>query len=207
MSHIHHRHRPHECQQTDDDGLGQQTAAQTGRRCAQHFLRVDAADAQRCLGQGEVHEVDGGYHHDQQREADEQIDGTSADRLDVGRILAEVFREMGIGNRRQHHLQGFLLLRGCHVEVIFEQLDGLLAHGGNHIRQVGYIVHTDIRLIVPVMVVAFVFISASETDAVQEVVFRIVFYHGTHIEDPTLHPFVFQGLAHRIGSAKDAHGF
>ena len=114
---------------------------------------------------------------------------------------------MGIGYRRQHYLQGFLLLLGLHVEVILEQLDDFLAHGGNNIRQVGHVVHTDISLIVPVLVVAFIVIGTPKADAVQEVVLRIVFYHGTHIEDPILHPFVFQGFAHCIGSAKDAHGF
>ena len=114
---------------------------------------------------------------------------------------------MGIGNRRQHHLQGFLLLLGLHVEVILEQLDGFLAHGSNNVRQVGRIVHTDISLIVPVVVVAFIVIGTPKADAVQEIVFRIVFYHGTHIENPVIHPFVFQGFAHRMDSAKDAHGF
>ena len=113
---------------------------------------------------------------------------------------------MGIGNRCQHHLQGLLLFGGGHVEIIFEQFDGFLAHGGNHVRQVGHVVHTDIGLIVPVVVVAFIVIEPPKADAVQEVVFWIVFYHGTHIEYPFLHPFVFQGFAHRIDSAKDAHG-
>ena len=113
---------------------------------------------------------------------------------------------MGIGYRCQHHLQGLLLLLSLHVEVILEQLDGLLAHGGNNVRQVGCIVYTDIGLIVPVLVVAFIGINADKADAVQEVVFRIVFYHGTHIVNPAILPFVFQGFAHRIGSAKDAHG-
>ena len=84
---------------------------------------------------------------------------------DVGRILAEVFREMGIGNRRQHHLQSLLLLWSCHVEVILEHLDGFLAHGGNDIRQVGRIVHADISLIVPVLIVAFIVIEPPKTDA------------------------------------------
>ena len=113
---------------------------------------------------------------------------------------------MSIGYRGQDDLQGIRIFWTGQIEIIFEQLDGLLTHGSENRRQVLDIIHTDIGIVVPILVVAFIAVSAYKASAMQQVVFWIVLNHGTHIVEFIVLPIVFHGLARCIGSAEDAYG-
>ena len=114
---------------------------------------------------------------------------------------------MSIGNVGEHHLQGFFLLLGCQVKLFLEELNGCLTQAVLYRWEVCDIVHTDIGVVVPILVIVFIGVDTYKTGAMQHVVFRIILNHGTHIVEVIAIPFVFQSLACCIGSAENAHGF
>ena len=114
---------------------------------------------------------------------------------------------MSVSNAGKHHLQGFFLLLGSQVELFLEELDGCLTQDILHHWQVRGIIHPDVSVVVPVVVIVFIGITANKANSMQEVVSRIVLYHSTYIVDSLVIPFVLHRLACRISSTENAYRF
>ncbi len=91
--------RQQERQQAYHDRLRKQSAAQLCGSGTEHLLRVDAAQPHGCLCKEEVHEVDGGDEHDEQREAEKHVDRGVGNRL-----LACARHEVLVVERCQLHV-------------------------------------------------------------------------------------------------------